>query len=83
MALAFIYPHKLTEFLENELSEKLIASYRDDLDFQNLIDLVQQDFKCCGLSSEGYKAGDHKLASINYIYFQYLKIQKKGSIYVS
>jgi len=55
MALAFIYPHKLTEFLENELSEKLIASYRDDLDFQNLIDLVQQDFKCCGLSSEGYK----------------------------
>jgi tetraspanin-33 len=55
MALAFIYPHKLTEFLENELSEKLIASYRDDLDFQNLIDLVQQDFECCGISSNGYR----------------------------
>lgn len=55
MALAFIYPHKLTEFLETELSEKLIASYRDDLDFQNLIDLVQQDFECCGISSKGYK----------------------------
>lgn len=55
LALAFIYPHKLTEFLENELSDKLIASYRDDLDFQNLIDLVQQDFECCGLSTEGYK----------------------------
>jgi len=55
MALAFIYPYKLTEFLENELSEKLIASYRDDLDFQNLIDLVQQDFQCCGISSEGYR----------------------------
>lgn len=55
MALAFIYPHKLTEFLETELSEKLIASYRDDIDFQNLIDLVQQDFECCGISSKGYK----------------------------
>lgn len=55
MALAFIYPHKLTEFLETELSDKLIASYRDDLDFQNLIDLIQHDFQCCGISSNGYK----------------------------
>jgi len=55
LALSFIYPNKLTEFLETELSEKLIQSYRDDLDFQNLIDLVQQDFECCGVSSEGYK----------------------------
>merc|ERR1740128_739842 len=55
LALSFIYPNKLTEFLETELSDKLIQSYRDDLDFQNLIDLVQQDFECCGISSEGYK----------------------------
>ena len=45
----------LAEFLEEELSEKLIQSYRDDLDFQNLIDLVQHDFMCCGISSEGYR----------------------------
>ena len=55
IALAFIYPHKLTEFLEKELSQKLIQSYRDDLDFQNIIDLIQQDFQCCGLSSLGYE----------------------------
>jgi tetraspanin-33 len=55
IALGFIYPHKLTEFLEKELSQKLIQSYRDDLDFQNIIDLIQQDFECCGLSSEGYE----------------------------
>ena len=54
IALGFIYPNKLTEFLENELSDQLIQSYRDDLDFQNIIDLVQQDFECCGISSEGY-----------------------------
>ena len=55
IALGFIYPNKLTEFLENELSDQLIQSYRDDLDFQNIIDLVQQDFECCGISSEGYR----------------------------
>ena len=55
IALAFIYPHKLTEFLEKELSQKLIQSCRDDLDFQNIIDLIQQDFECCGLSSNGYE----------------------------
>lgn len=55
IALGFIYPHKLTEFLEKELSQKLIQSYRDDLDFQNIIDLIQQDFECCGLSSFGYE----------------------------
>merc|ERR1719471_2429784 len=53
IALGFIYPNKLTEFLENELSDQLIQSYRDDLDFQNIIDLVQQDFECCGI--KGYK----------------------------
>ena len=45
LALSFIYPNKLTEFLDDELSEKLIQSYRDDLDFQNLIDLVQVHLK--------------------------------------
>jgi len=54
LALSFIYPNKLTEFLETELSDKLIQSYRDDLDFQNLIDLVQQDFECCGIGPQGY-----------------------------
>merc|ERR1719150_2657110 len=49
IALGFIYPNKLTEFLENELSDQLIQSYRDDLDFQNIIDLVQQDFEWCGV----------------------------------
>jgi len=55
LALSFYYPHKINEFVETELSENLIRSYRDDLDFQNLLDLIQQEFKCCGLSSDGYK----------------------------
>ena len=53
--VGFIFPHKVTYFLEESLSEELIKSYRDDLDFQNLIDLVQKEFQCCGISSEGFR----------------------------
>ena len=51
----FIFPHKVTNYLEETLSDELIKSYRDDLDFQNLIDLVQTEFQCCGISSESYR----------------------------
>ena len=39
IALGFIYPNKLENFVKTELSNELIESYRDDLDFQNIIDL--------------------------------------------
>merc|ERR1712029_640987 len=54
-ALGFLLPHKVTGFLEGTLSDELISNYRDDLDFQNFIDLLQTDFDCCGISSAGYK----------------------------
>ena len=53
--LGFLLPHKVTGFLEGTLSDELISNYRDDLDFQNFIDLLQTDFDCCGISSAGYK----------------------------
>lgn len=33
---------------------KIITLYRDDPDLQNLIDFVQQEFSCCGLTSGGF-----------------------------
>ncbi|XP_044514512.1 LOW QUALITY PROTEIN: tetraspanin-33-like [Gracilinanus agilis] len=33
------------------LMGKAIASYRDDLDLQNLIDYIQKKFECCGVHS--------------------------------
>ena len=33
----FIFPYKVSGFLEGTLSDELIQNYRDDLDFQNLI----------------------------------------------
>ena len=50
----FLSHLKVSYFLEKNLSEELIKSYRDDLDFQNLIDLVQQEFECCGINNRGY-----------------------------
>jgi len=61
IALGFIYPNKVSEILETKLSQRAIESYRDDLDFQNIIDLVQQDLECCGMTgslpdgSDGYR----------------------------
>jgi len=54
-ALGFIFPYKVSGFLEGTLSDEFIQNYRDDLDFQNLIDLVQKDFECCGISNAGYR----------------------------
>lgn len=54
-ALGFIFPNKLTNFLETKFSDELISNYRDDLDFQHVVDLVQTEFECCGISSNGYK----------------------------
>lgn len=57
MAIAivgFVFPHNMNAFLEESLTEKIIHTYRDDPDLQNFIDFAQQEFKCCGLSNDGY-----------------------------
>lgn len=54
-ALGFIFPHKMSSFLEGTLSDELIKNYRDDIDFQNFIDLLQSEFNCCGISSKGFR----------------------------
>lgn len=56
--LGLIFPYKFSEFFEGYMSDELIKNYRDDLDFQNLIDSVQQHVECCGISRNGYKDWD-------------------------
>lgn len=58
MAIAvvgFVFPQNMHTFLEDSFTDKIIHSYRDDPDLQNLIDFAQQEFKCCGLSNAGYQ----------------------------
>lgn len=50
----FIFPHTMQSLLEENFTDKIIHNYRDDPDLQNFIDFAQQEFRCCGLSAEGY-----------------------------
>ncbi|XP_026473385.1 tetraspanin-33-like [Ctenocephalides felis] len=52
--MGFVFPHAMHSLLEDSFTDKIIHTYRDDPDLQNLIDFAQQEFQCCGLSSEGY-----------------------------
>lgn len=54
-SLAFIFPNTLLHFLKDRLSKDLITKYREDTNLQNLIDIIQMEFNCCGISDHGYK----------------------------
>lgn len=52
--MGFVFPHSMQTMLEENFTDKIIHLYRDDPDLQNFIDFAQQEFRCCGLTSEGY-----------------------------
>ncbi|KAK0082625.1 hypothetical protein PV325_010073 [Microctonus aethiopoides] len=52
--VGFVFPHTLQSLLEESFTDKIIQTYREDPDLQNFIDFGQREFKCCGLSQEGY-----------------------------
>lgn len=54
-SLAFIFPSTLSHFVKDRLSKDLITLYREDTNLQNLIDIIQMEFKCCGVSDNGFK----------------------------
>lgn len=41
--------------IKEGLSRDPIIKYRDDSNLQNIIDVIQMEFKCCGISDKGYK----------------------------
>ncbi|CAG7731742.1 unnamed protein product [Allacma fusca] len=53
--LCFVYPNRVEGIISNYLTDNVIQKYREDPDLQNLIDFVQQEFHCCGLSSRSYE----------------------------
>jgi tetraspanin-33 len=52
--VGFVFPHTMNSVLEERFTDKIVTTYRDDPDLQNLIDFAQQEFQCCGLSNGGY-----------------------------
>lgn len=44
--VGFVFPHAMQATLEEYVTDRIIHSYRDDEDLQNLIDFAQQQVKC-------------------------------------
>lgn len=53
IGLAIYFSSNATHFLEHQLSDQIIAKYRDNAAFKDVIDAVQIQFGCCGTSG-GY-----------------------------
>lgn len=53
--VAFVFPNSLSYYLKENLSKDPLQKYRDDANLQNLIDVLQRELKCCGISDVGYK----------------------------
>ncbi|KAH7934738.1 hypothetical protein HPB52_000028 [Rhipicephalus sanguineus] len=53
--LVFSLPSQLKRMVRNTLSTRLVLHYRDSPDLQHLIDSVQQDLRCCGLSQRSFR----------------------------
>lgn len=41
--MGFVFPHSMQSMLEENFTDKIIHTYRDDPDLQNLIDFAQQE----------------------------------------
>lgn len=41
--VGFVFPHSMQSMLEENFTDKIIHTYRDDLDLQNFIDFAQQE----------------------------------------
>lgn len=41
--MGFVFPHAMHSLLEDSFTDKIIHTYRDDPDLQNLIDFAQQE----------------------------------------
>lgn len=41
--VGFVFPHTLQSLLEESLTDKIIQTYREDPDLQNMIDFGQQE----------------------------------------
>ena len=58
MAIAitgFVFPHKMQSVLEEHFTDKIIHTYREDVDLQNLIDFAQQEVRNSSKSLFGTK----------------------------
>ncbi|XP_064485727.1 tetraspanin-33-like [Ornithodoros turicata] len=54
VAVAFL-PNVARQYVKTHVTEDYITNYREDPDFQKVVDDLQQGFKCCGLTESSYR----------------------------
>ncbi|XP_064489190.1 tetraspanin-33-like [Ornithodoros turicata] len=54
-AFIFVAPLFTKKSIENVISIDLIVNYRDNADYQGLVDYIQAAFECCGVSDKSYR----------------------------
>ena len=55
VGVGYYFGDQVRIFLENTFAPKVIENYRENDDFTNLVDTVQEYFECCGMSTDGYR----------------------------
>ena len=55
VGLGYYYSDKVRTILNDVLAEKVIENYRENDDFTNIVDSLQEHFECCGISIDGYR----------------------------
>lgn len=53
--LAFVFSSEIKHALANLIKTEALVRYRDDADFQSLVDWFQETFGCCGVEQAGYR----------------------------
>ncbi|CAN7977807.1 unnamed protein product [Ixodes persulcatus] len=53
--LVFFLPTQLKRMLRSTLTRNLVVHYRDSADLQRLIDSVQVELQCCGISQKDFR----------------------------
>ncbi|CAN7938148.1 unnamed protein product, partial [Ixodes hexagonus] len=53
--LVFFLPSQLKRMLRSTLTQNLVVHYRDSADLQKLIDSVQEELQCCGISEKNFR----------------------------
>ncbi|KAH6941313.1 hypothetical protein HPB50_016097 [Hyalomma asiaticum] len=57
--LVFFRPSAARSYMERSVSRDMIAAYHDYPDLQSFVDWMQLEYRCCAVSSEGFRDWNH------------------------
>ena len=87
VGVGYYFGDQVRIILENAFGPKVIENYRENDDFTNLVDTVQEYFQCCGMSTDGYRWRvtplDLKIIDQFYLYIYLFYRDNRFCIFIS